>query len=101
MGFFGNLKKIGLINDKISRLEALLEEIRVDFHKRTPQGEIQAKITHGRFILSEIGEIVSSSPKSVFAVASFSSSTLSRRSILALASSPISMRPFRLNWIPD
>lgn len=66
MGFFGNLKKIGLINDKISRLEALLEEIRVDFHKRTPQGEIQAKITHGRFILSEIGEIVSSSPKSVF-----------------------------------
>ncbi len=66
MGFFGNLKKIGLINDKISRLEALVEEIRLDFHKRTPQGEIQAKVIHGRFILSEIGEIVSSSPRSVF-----------------------------------
>lgn len=66
MGFFGNLKNIGLINDKISRLEALTEEIRVDFHRCAPQGEIQSKITHGRFILSEIADVVSSSPRSVF-----------------------------------
>lgn len=66
MGFFGNLRNIGLINDKISRLEALIEEIRIDFHKCTPRGEIGAKITHGRFILSEIADVISSSPRSVF-----------------------------------
>lgn len=66
MGFFGNLKSIGLINDKLKRLESLLLEIKDDFHRGTSSGQIQANITHGRFILSEIADVVSESPRSVF-----------------------------------
>lgn len=66
MGFFGNLKNIGLINDKLKRLESLLLEIKDDFHRCTPSGEIRAKIAHGRFILSEIGDVVGNSARSVF-----------------------------------
>ncbi len=66
MGFFGNLRSIGLINDKLKRLESLLMEIRDDFHRNSSRGEIQANIAHGRFILSEIGDVVSNSARSVF-----------------------------------
>ena len=66
MSVFGNLRNIGLINDKLKRLESLLEGIRNDFHRCAPHGEIQAHITHGRFILSEIADVVSNSGRSVF-----------------------------------
>ena len=66
MGFFGNLRSIGLINDKLKRLESLLLTIKDDFHRCASMGEIQSEITHGRFILSEIADVVSNSPRSVF-----------------------------------
>lgn len=66
MGFFGNLRNIGLINDKLKRLESLLMEIKNDFHRGAPGGQIQANIAHGRFILSEIADVVSNSARSVF-----------------------------------
>ncbi len=66
MGFFGNLRSIGLINDKLKRLESLLVEIRDDFHRHSSRGEIQANIAHCRFVLSEIADVVSSSARSVF-----------------------------------
>ena len=66
MGFFGNLKNIGLINDKLKRLEFLLLEIKDDFHRGSSRCQIQANIAHGRFVLSEIADVVSSSARSVF-----------------------------------
>ena len=66
MGFFGNFKSIGLINDKLKRLESILLGIQEDFHQIAPPGETQAKITHGRFILSEIADVISNSGRSVY-----------------------------------
>lgn len=66
MGFFGNLRNIGLINDKLKRLESLLLAIKDDFHRGSSSDQIQANIAHGRFILSEIADVVSSSSRSVF-----------------------------------
>ncbi len=66
MGIFGNLRSIGLINDKIKRLESLILTIKDDFHRCASSGEIQTEISHGRFILSEIADVVSNSPRSVF-----------------------------------
>ncbi len=66
MGFFRNLRSIGLINDKLKHLEALLLGIKDNFHRCASRGDIQADITHGRFILSEIADIVSDSGRSVF-----------------------------------
>ena len=66
MGFFGNFRNIGLINDKLERIESLLRGIQSDFHRCAPMGETQAKITHGRFILSEIADVVSKSGRSVY-----------------------------------
>lgn len=66
MSFFSNLRNIGLINDKLKRLESLLTEIQDSFHRCASWGEIQVNITHGRCILSEIADVVSESGRSVF-----------------------------------
>ena len=66
MGFFSNLRSIGLINDKIKRLESLLLSVRDDFHRCASRSEIQAEIAHGRFVLSEIADVVANSARSVF-----------------------------------
>lgn len=66
MSFFGNLRNIGLINDKLKRLESLILGIKDSFHRCASRGEIQADITHGRFILSEIADVVRCSGRSVF-----------------------------------
>lgn len=66
MGFFNNLRSIGLINDKLNRLESLIMDIRDDFHRCATRDDIQAKIAHGRFILSEIADVVSNSGRSVY-----------------------------------
>lgn len=66
MGFFGNARNIGLINDRLKRMESLMDEIAYKMDSPyKDKTELQRKMEHVKMLGDEIIDICSESGRSV------------------------------------